>query len=247
MRQPLYRQVAAQIIEQIEDGRLGEPAKLPSEADLARRYGVSRPTLREALGALEREGFIAKVHGIGTFVRRRAAIIETGLENFESYTDTIRRQGHKAEDRVLEVTEGPLSQFGLEKYGTPDAKAISIESLRLADGKPVIFCQDVLSPRYASRTTPDDVLAARSQVESMLEYLQPDRDCQLSHAQLSVRAVPAPDEVAERLELTPGFPVLCLTGPSFDVQGNLVYYSRNYFDTDIYAFSFVRRRKDGRP
>lgn len=246
MRQPLYRQVATQIVEQIEEGQLGETTKLPPEAELARRYGVSRPTLREALGALEREGFIAKIHGIGTFVRRRTATIETGLENFESYTDTIRRQGHTAEDRVLGVTEGPLHQFKIDKYDIPDANVIAIESLRLADGKPVIFCQDILFPTYASRTTADEVLAARSKVESMLEYLQPELNCELSHAQLSVRAVPASDEVAERLELEPGFPVLCLTGPSFDIQGSLVYYSRNYFDTDIYSFSFVRRRKDGR-
>jgi DNA-binding GntR family transcriptional regulator len=52
------------------DGRLSAGDRLPPESDLIIRYGVSRPTVREALGLLENQGLIVRRHGIGNFVRR---------------------------------------------------------------------------------------------------------------------------------------------------------------------------------
>lgn len=64
-----HDRIAADLRAQIEMGRLMPGQKLHAEDELVRLYGVSRNTLRQALGALEREGLIVRKHGTGTFVR----------------------------------------------------------------------------------------------------------------------------------------------------------------------------------
>lgn len=64
----LYRQIADQLRKLISKGRLATGARLPAERELARRLGVSRPSLREALIALEVEGLLEVRVGSGIYV-----------------------------------------------------------------------------------------------------------------------------------------------------------------------------------
>ncbi|GAB2867378.1 GntR family transcriptional regulator [Streptomyces deserti] len=65
----LYQQVAAAIREAILSGEFAPDSLLPSESQLMTRYGVSRPTVRNAISALRAEGLIDVRHGKGSFVR----------------------------------------------------------------------------------------------------------------------------------------------------------------------------------
>ena len=71
----LYRQIADQITALIEKGEYGAGERLPPERDLAKQLGVSRPSVREALIALEVEGYVEVRVGSGVYVtgERRAA------------------------------------------------------------------------------------------------------------------------------------------------------------------------------
>ena len=73
----LYRQVAAAIRDAIVSGEYPPGAPLPSEAELIRRYQVSRPTVRNAVAALRAEGLLEVIHGKGSFVRRVASPVLT--------------------------------------------------------------------------------------------------------------------------------------------------------------------------
>src|SRR5258708_6281595 len=74
----LYRQIADQIAALIERGEYGSGQRLPPERDLARQLGVSRPSVREALIALEVEGYVEVRIGSGVYVTGpgRAARVE---------------------------------------------------------------------------------------------------------------------------------------------------------------------------
>jgi GntR family transcriptional regulator len=66
---PYYEQLAALLREEIEQRQRPTGLyQLPSENELADRHGVSRPTIRHALDALEREGYIYREKGKGSFV-----------------------------------------------------------------------------------------------------------------------------------------------------------------------------------
>jgi GntR family transcriptional regulator len=73
----LYRQVAAAIRDAIASGEYPPGTLLPSETQLIDRYGVSRPTVRNAVAALRTEGLIEVIHGKGSFVRAAPAPVMT--------------------------------------------------------------------------------------------------------------------------------------------------------------------------
>jgi len=84
----LYRQIADQIAALIEKGEYGQGARLPPERDLARQLGVSRPSVREALIALEVEGYVEVRVGSGVYVlgpgnARRAETLPADSGPFE--------------------------------------------------------------------------------------------------------------------------------------------------------------------
>ncbi|HEY0957375.1 MAG TPA: FadR/GntR family transcriptional regulator [Roseateles sp.] len=65
----LYHQIADQLREQIRQGRYGVGSRLPPERELAQQLGVSRPSVREALIALEIAGCVEVRMGAGIYVR----------------------------------------------------------------------------------------------------------------------------------------------------------------------------------
>lgn len=69
--QRLYRQIAAQLRALIANGEYAAGARLPAERDLAQQFGVSRPSIREALIALEVEGWVEVRTGSGVYVVQR--------------------------------------------------------------------------------------------------------------------------------------------------------------------------------
>jgi len=69
---PIYTQIKRELKNQIENGELSEGARVPSEFELARIYGVSRNPTRQALRDLELEGYITRTPGRGSFVAPRA-------------------------------------------------------------------------------------------------------------------------------------------------------------------------------
>jgi DNA-binding FadR family transcriptional regulator len=72
--QRLYRQIAEQLSQLIANGELVEGERLPSERELASQLGVSRPSVREALIALEVAGKVEVRVGSGIFVARRRPV-----------------------------------------------------------------------------------------------------------------------------------------------------------------------------
>jgi DNA-binding FadR family transcriptional regulator len=89
--QRLHQQIADQIADMIRGRRFGRGSRLPAERDLARKFAVSRPTIREALVALEISGLIEVRTGSGAYVATddlganasKAKVVDTGPSPFE--------------------------------------------------------------------------------------------------------------------------------------------------------------------
>ncbi|WP_328978020.1 GntR family transcriptional regulator [Streptomyces canus] len=130
----LYQQVAAAIREAILSGEFAPDSLLPSEAQLMTRYGVSRPTVRNAIAALRAEGLIDVRHGKGSFVRSDA---QPAL--------TIERRINRTADGTFVMPNGDLWQEAEEPgiYRTYTTKATG-RLLQLDEEEPLFGCDRLL-------------------------------------------------------------------------------------------------------
>src|SRR5688500_1073691 len=71
-RLPLYREVKEKLIQALAAGEWRPGAKIPVEAELARRYGIGISTVRAAVSELEAAGILSRRQGKGTFVSEHA-------------------------------------------------------------------------------------------------------------------------------------------------------------------------------
>jgi GntR family transcriptional regulator, hexuronate regulon transcriptional repressor len=78
--QKLYQQIARRIAASIEDGRYAPGDRLPSERELADDFRVSRPTIRDAMIALEFQGLVEARQGSGVYVKAAPQIAEDAVE-----------------------------------------------------------------------------------------------------------------------------------------------------------------------
>ena len=148
----LSTQVAADLRDRIESGEWDAGERLPGEHDLAKRYRVSRATIRTALQDLESRGLTVTRHGSGTIVTARSHEDRADLRRLESMTDTIRRRGrtpgvHYRSIAVRAPEEHEVTRLQL----TPGAEVLATERSLTADGETVAFSHDVIPLQVLSK------------------------------------------------------------------------------------------------
>src|SRR5687768_15733169 len=120
--------------------------KLPSEGQLAKRFNVSRATVRDAVRALVEAGYVTRRRGSGSYVTERRRMPH-GLDSTLSYLAMIESAGVRAGMRVLEAAfeqcradAGPLQL-------NPGDTVLVVERVRTADDRPVIYSHDRIPAR----------------------------------------------------------------------------------------------------
>lgn len=131
----------------ITEGQAGD--RLPTEANLADRFGVSRMTARQAMQRLASENLVERHRGAGSFIAPQPMHRHSGP--LMSFTDDMRRRGRVASSRLLTgelrpPTNAEASDLGL---GVGE-RLISLVRLRMADGQPMAIERTVLTPDVAS-------------------------------------------------------------------------------------------------
>lgn len=231
----LYIKVIEKLKKDIEDGIYKEGEKLPSEFELSKQLGISRATLREALRILEDENVLIRKHGVGTFVRTRA-LFSSGIEELYSVTDMIERGGKKAgtiflSSQTTDVTDELLAKFN---NSLPDG-LMMMERVRTADGEPVVFCKDHMPSHLFSAKGLHDY-------ESFLEMLEKETGRRVMYAVTNIEPIGYHDRISEILESDEGVPLLVLKQMHYDQYDEPVLYSCNYFRSDKFLFSVLRKR-----
>ena len=145
-RRPLYERAQSVIIARIVEGVYKPGDQLPPEDQLAAGLGVSRTTIRSALGNLETLGYIQRIHGAGTFVAHRRFEVEAQLDALESFHPRLAaRVGRSSQITHLTIRE---IQADAEIAGALGLRAgdpvISISRIVEIDSVPVVYLEDFL-------------------------------------------------------------------------------------------------------
>ncbi len=232
---PLYQQIFEEIKAAIEEGRYQPKERIPSEPELAERYGVSRITVRRAVEELCAEGYLVKQQGRGTFVstpRINRQLLQYKVAR--SFTDVCRDNGMEPGARLVNRQIVPVRAEEAKFLGLDEnALLLYIKRIRTADGQP-IFEENVFLPyeRFqALLREPLEDVSLFDLITDLNDGLPPSKT-----PQRTVAAVRATAEQASELAISVGDPLLFLNVHFSDENDRPLCIGRQYYVGSRYRF-----------
>ena len=212
-------------------------SQLPTEAELVAMLGVSRTVVREALRALEEGGLVARRQGVGTFVRETPIIKDLNF-NY-GITEMIESAGLTPGTSYINMVQGAADAETAEQLRLAEgAPVLTVERVRTADERPVVYTLDTLSVALLHGLNFDP---QRLLTESMYTVLQGTLGQLIEYGVARLAPATATDEVAARLGLPPAALVLYVAQTDFSAADKPLLYSREYHLPDAFDFLVWRR------
>jgi DNA-binding GntR family transcriptional regulator len=227
-----YLQVMDWVREYIRQEGLREGDRLPTEAELTRRLGVSTVTVRHAMAELQRQGLISRQQGRGTFVRRpRIASRPTRPGGLR---ETLVEPAGTLTARLLEFRRRPCSREEANALSLPDRTPVfQVVRLREVDGRPAVIDRSVIPVQLAPTLSRADV----DRLEGSLYDLLGERyNLQEGWEEQAITAVAPGREERELLSLGACDPVLVVRGTSFTARGVAFDHFRLTYHAALFEF-----------
>ena len=231
---PAYQRIQGTIRKRIEAGQLRPGDPVTSERDLARLHQVSLMTARHALASLERDGFVERRRGIGTFV----AAPKIHFNKLMSYTEQMAARNLVAGSKVLSarvIENEPeiASRLSLP----PTTPIIKLERVRHASEEPF-----ALESCYLSSADFPDLLSAPLSRESLFGLLERDYGVKLGYSDEEIDATAADQRTAELLNVPRKEPLLRIRQIIYSTKSKPLIYVLGIYRSDRHNFIIRRFR-----
>ncbi|MFT3787013.1 MAG: GntR family transcriptional regulator [Tepidisphaeraceae bacterium] len=226
----LLRRVAARA----DHARHGKP--LPGEVELANRLGVSRSTVRHAMGRLVHEGLLERKRNAGTRVSRRPLI--TSLTDWFSFSAEMARQGVKLRSLHVDAALRPLPADVAEFFRLPArSRCLCVTRLRGDDDGPIVEFQSWLHPRIGLAGTDDFS-------QPLYELIERRSGVTPRHSSEQIEACRAGNELAKVLACDASDPVLRRERRVTDVGRKPIEWCVCSYRGDRFTYAIDIRRSD---
>ncbi|WP_322748579.1 MULTISPECIES: GntR family transcriptional regulator [unclassified Frankia] len=224
---PLYYQVAQQIEQAIERGELPPGSRLENEVKLADRHGLSRPTVRQAIGELVRQGLLVRRRGVGTQVVHGRVRRPVRLSSL--WSDLDRANQHPT-TKVLSIERVEADAEAASRLGVPaGSTVVAIERLRLAQNEPLAVMRNVL-PEHLVTFDEQELEAGSLYALLMVAGVE----IKVANQRIGARA--AGTREAALLQVRRGAPILTMDRTAFDETGQAVEWGDHVYRADSYSF-----------
>jgi GntR family transcriptional regulator len=221
----LYIQISGRLKDEISAGRFEPAGRLPSEAEIGERFGVSRVTVRLALDELDREGLIERRKGKGTFVAGRQ--VRHQLDTLRSFHESLKMQGLNATMRIIKLRAVSTPPHIAPLLG---ARCAYLERLHLVDHEPIAVGRSYL-PSALADLSPKD--ASRRPTYKLLTRLTGH---EITRASVAIGAESAMGDLAESLNVVSGAALLVMERTSFFESGSCAERSTFHVRPERYRF-----------
>jgi GntR family transcriptional regulator len=230
-----FRRLQSELAEMIHS--LPAETRLPSEPALAKKLGVSRATLREAMRSFEGRGMIRRRQGVGTFVAAKVPVMDSGLEVLESIETIAQRSGLTVRMGELQVEQVNADEdlAGLLNLGI-GAELTRVARIIFTDYRPIAYLVDTLPVSFLAK---DELPSGFS--GSVLDLLLRRGDPKLTQSRTEIKAVGASPEVARALQIQRDAVLLHFSAQLYSEDRRVVDYSNSYFLPGFFRFHVVRR------
>lgn len=229
---PVYFQLKNDLVKKIAQG-LWKPGEcIASERELCEIYGVSRMTIRQAIGELVQEGVLTRLKGKGTFVCEQTV----KQQDMMSFTEMIKQTGRELKTEVINFdvidTPGDMQDiFMLDKI-------YKIERRRIVDGE-CIAVETVFIPVDYCGHVNEEML--KGSLYKILEHF----GYSISNSTSSIVAANITDEIKEKFNTKENFPVLKIIGKTFANKNKLLFIEEALYRSDKFTLQVNISRREG--
>ena len=232
---PKYHQLANILRQQIDNGDFQSHDAIPSERLLEQHYKLSRPTIRQAIDLLSRQGYLYRVHGKGTFVSPPK--LQKGMLELTSFSEDMRNRGLEPGQKILEFGYVKPSSKVMRQLEISDdeKKVLRIKRLRYGDGEPMGLQDSFL-------TLDSSQIITRKEIEergSIYVILQEKLGIYPAEADETLEVTLATSEEAKLLKVAEGSPLLLNERTLWSQDRKAIEFVRILYRGDRYKY-FVR-------
>jgi GntR family transcriptional regulator len=231
---PLHSRLETTLRGMIQNGQIATGAVLPGELELAAQLGVSRHTVRHALGVLTNEGLLRRERGRGTTVvsANPPAIIERSLSSFYAFAWEARARGATQYSRILERKTMPANEtFSARLDVSVGSDLERIVRVRTADDDPL-----VLETSYLPRHLSSALETATLERESMYDELERHWGLRVIGARESIRPIVLTRTMARLLRAATGSPAFSVERTTWSDRGP-IEWQESIVRGDRYLYS----------
>lgn len=223
---PLHHQVYLDLRGALEAVEWPAGDRLPTERELAARYGCSLITVRRALDDLAREGRLERIRGRGTFATRPPIVRDIAAR--AGFADEMRARGLEPFATVVTARQEPATLGVAGALGMATGSAVHhLERVRGADGIPLLLEQAYLSADRFPGLLEEDYATA-----SLYEVLEGRFGCRVVRTRETISAVLPDPRESRLLGLRGREPALCLEGSAFSGEDEPIEHSRTIVSSE---------------
>jgi len=237
---PRHAQITQWLNEQIEKGRFNPDEKLPSENELAKKFDVSRVTIRRALQSLENDEIIYRCQGLGSFVsdgRKKHNLVKLTDFNEDMKTAGLEASSIVKRFEVITAPEWLSDRLNLEK----NVKVLQVDRLRLGDGEPIAYDTSWLPIFYGQLLSEEDL-----KEKTIYSILEDDYDIEVTKGCYRMSATAADEELSKQLDVTVNTPLFLIDRISYTIGDKPIYYQKRFYRNDqvVYEMTLERGKND---
>jgi GntR family transcriptional regulator len=224
----MYAQIQNWLVARIRDGELPEGSMLPGEIQLAEQFGVSRPTVRQAVLELVRQGVVARARGRGTFVLGRRH--EYPARRLVSFTEENAASGRIVTAKVLSSGNDTADRRLADLFGILEGSPVfALNRLRLIDGQLVSWQKSLISGQYVPGIEHVDFTT-----QSLYRVLQDRYGLEVDHGEEDISIGKANRQEASLLEIPLDEPVFRIERRSYLASDRLLELVESVYRGDLY-------------
>jgi DNA-binding GntR family transcriptional regulator len=226
---PQYRRLYEVLRKHILDGVYLEGNLLPSENELCQLYGMTRPTVRQALGTLANDGFITKHQGKGSIVHHLPR--EIGILSVSGTTSAVGDRNLKTKiiNKPVLIPWPHNFMFPLSELEN-ESGCIYMERLRLLENVPIFY--DI---SYIGNINLPRITARQFENRSLFQILRDHYRVEIRGGEQRIKAIPASAKISRFLKLGKNQPVLHLERKMETNYTGLFVYSSIFCNTEKYS------------
>ncbi|GGO65267.1 UTRA domain-containing protein [Bowmanella pacifica] len=231
-----YQALRDQLAERIQNGVYSEYQKLPSERLLAEELDTTRLTLRDALFQLEIEGKVFRMDRRGWFISGRRLVFDPYLD--KGFMTNVHEQGMTPDTKLLKLEEIKASSTLAKALKlAPGAGVYHLQRQRFINKRPVLVEDIYLDQSRFPGLRHTDINGSLSLV------LKEVYSVSVAYSHIEITPVVFNALHAKQLQVSPGTPATLITRTSFDSQGLVVEYDKEYWVADILKIELATQSK----